>query len=76
MDQRRYKPEAPMCERITARCPATGEAIATEIACDSDSFARVPFLVATDNCPACGAPHTWEKSETFLIKASTLANAA
>jgi hypothetical protein len=42
MDQRRYKPEAPMCERITARCPATGEAIATEIACDSFSFARVP----------------------------------
>ena len=74
--QRRSKPEAEMSHRISAKCPATGQTVATEIVCDSDSITRIAFLVATENCPACGASHSWRKSETFLADATPLAAAA
>ena len=65
-----------MGQRISARCPVTGETVATETGCDRESFTRIQFLVATDACPACGAPHTWKKSETFMADAEPLAAAA
>jgi endogenous inhibitor of DNA gyrase (YacG/DUF329 family) len=55
-----------MDKHITAKCPTTGKVVTTEVQCDTEMFARIPFLVTTENCPACGAPHSWRKSETFL----------
>ena len=43
-----------MSGQISARCPVTAQAIVTDVACDNDSFVRIPFLVATEACPACG----------------------
>ena len=62
-DQRRFRPERPDEQQIAARCPATGESVVTDIACDGESFARISFRAATEACPAYGAPHTWRKSE-------------
>ena len=70
MDQPRCKPRASAAPHISARCPVTGETVTTALACDGDDFARIPFLVAIENSPACGAAHSWKKSETFLIKPS------
>jgi endogenous inhibitor of DNA gyrase (YacG/DUF329 family) len=57
-----------MLKQVSTRCPATGKPVPTGIASDSDSFHRIPFLVATESCPACGAPHSWRKSDTQLIE--------
>jgi endogenous inhibitor of DNA gyrase (YacG/DUF329 family) len=65
-----------MSRQISARCPVTGEPVVTDIACDSESLTRISFLVATEACPACGAPHTWKKSEAFLAEAKARAAAA
>lgn len=65
-----------MSRQISARCPTTGEPVVTDVACDGESFIRIPFLITTENCPACGAPHTWKKSEAFLAEEKALAAAA
>ena len=56
-----------MPKQISAYCPVTGKPVATGVECDSESFLRIPFLVATEGCPVCGNPHSWRKSETLLI---------
>jgi hypothetical protein len=65
-----------MIGQISARCPVTAQAVVTDVACDNDSFVRIPFLVATEACPACGGPHTRRKSQTVLAEEKALAAAA
>jgi endogenous inhibitor of DNA gyrase (YacG/DUF329 family) len=69
MDRRRCRPDNLMSKRIATRCPETGRVVTTETQCDGESFARIPFIVAIESCPACGAAHSWRKSETFLAEA-------
>jgi hypothetical protein len=52
---------------IMIKCPSTGRAVSTEIEMHNvDNVDRLPFVVATMVCPACGGVHKWTKDDAWL----------
>ena len=56
---------------IMIRCPQTGIEVSTEIECDGESFAKLPFVITHTTCPSCGHEHSWSKSEAWLEEGKT-----
>jgi hypothetical protein len=51
---------------IMINCPATGRAVSTEI--EMQNVDRLPTVIATLDCPACGSVHEWTKNDAWLAK--------
>jgi len=51
---------------IMINCPSTGRAVSTEI--EMQNVERLPTVIATMVCPACGGVHEWTKNDAWLEK--------
>ena len=51
---------------IMINCPSTGRAVSTEI--EMQNVDRLPTVIATMVCPACGGVHEWTKNDAWLAK--------
>ena len=51
---------------VMIECPATGEAVSTEIEIESSVFRRLPEVASRMRCPACGQEHVWLTSSAWL----------
>jgi hypothetical protein len=51
---------------IMISCPSTGRAVSTEI--EMQNVERLPTVIATIVCPACGGVHQWTKNDAWLEK--------
>ena len=52
---------------IMIRCPAVGRAVSTGIEVAED-VNRLPTVVATTVCPACGHVHKWTKNDAWVTE--------
>jgi hypothetical protein len=51
---------------IMINCPSTGRAVSTEI--EMQNVDRLPTVIATMVCSACGGVHKWTKNDAWLEK--------
>jgi predicted RNA-binding Zn-ribbon protein involved in translation (DUF1610 family) len=47
-------------------CPATGQAVSTEIDIEPNVFRRLPNIQGRMVCPACGKEHVWTTASAWL----------
>jgi hypothetical protein len=59
-----------MVGMVMIKCPDTGHPASTGIEIDGESFARLPDVVASMSCSACGRQHLWRKTDAWLSDAS------
>ncbi len=55
---------------IMIKCPNTGQAIATGIETDPNSFEQIPDVLGRARCPLCGLEHSWWKREAWISESS------
>jgi len=51
---------------VMIKCPQTGQAIATGIETDRESFAHSAVFFARTRCPLCRADHAWFAREAWV----------
>jgi hypothetical protein len=51
---------------IMIACPSTGRAVSTGI--ETMEVDRLPTVIATTVCPACGRVHEWTKHDAWLAE--------
>ena len=56
---------------LTVKCPATQKDVPTGVPVPSlSALAAASFNNMTVLCPHCGATHTWDKEDAFLVMVS------
>jgi hypothetical protein len=56
---------------ILIKCPETGRWVSTGIDIDPGAFTRLPDVVATMRCSACGREHAWSKTDAMISPLAT-----
>ncbi len=55
---------------IMIKCPSTGRAVSTGI--ETSNLDKLPSVIATMKCSACGRVHEWTKDQAWLAEGGEL----
>jgi hypothetical protein len=59
---------APDLPDIYIRCPATGDAVPTELDTETVVFESLPSIELPFKCPSCGGRHQWKPKDAWIEK--------
>lgn len=63
---RGLKQEEGIMGMIMIKCPSTGHAVSTGI--EMSNMDRLPTVIATMVCSACGSVHEWTRADAWLAE--------